>query len=134
MGLDLNAAHFKPFLRKPRASFDIGDRVVMAQHIFVLALAQKRYQFVLLRDHRRPVVQAGVAEDSWETGGGATGMQRLGGAYQGLGRNAADIYACSTDRAVADERHVGAQLSAADRGCEASGASSYYGEVRSGTV
>ena len=69
-------------------------------------VSQGRYQFVLLSDHRRPVAEAGVADDSCETGGDATGMQRLGGAYQGLGGDAADIYACSADRAVADECHV----------------------------
>jgi hypothetical protein len=46
MGLDFGSVDFKPFRGKSRTSFDVGDRVVMAQHIFVLALAQKRYHLV----------------------------------------------------------------------------------------
>ena len=60
--LDPNPIDVKPFYGEPRSPLDVGDPVVVAQHVNVLALAQPGDQLVLLSDQCRPIVKTRLAK------------------------------------------------------------------------
>lgn len=76
------------------------------QEIGVLRLTQTRDQFILLGDLRTPVCHPRLRGDPGKPGCGVGVVHRFCGPDKGLRRDAADIDARPSDRAVADQRNL----------------------------